>query len=300
MNSVGIWINTVNLLDIGLLSGNLEKYELFGQVIRTNKNSFNSKSLFLDIPSSVYDFEYVVYINPLKIMKEDQTPANYNRQRYAIETLLENIPKAIRILEENKRIGMLTPPMDIVKVSNWDNYEDWVDFYYLTRLWGKLNKFQVPIDEGSPPVAMTNGCAIFRVKALAHVDKLEFDCFAPSFLSYALPLFVQENGFLPAYISSKNIGTNNILGYESMVSWISKLADVKKEYYSQLKEYCKQSEEYCKQVTDRLQYLEKQNVQLEEKNRKLIDENHERVRILEERLNKKMIERIYKRLFKQK
>lgn len=262
---IGIFACTENIVDLDRLKRTLAQYESSCDVWYSEQANMDVKTLCTGVGATYDAYDYVVLINPGEATSEHEILRNYTaRQNYSVYGLLENgvLPSAIDLMERDETIGLLTLPVDYLQAANWEEYEDWEDYYHVTKTWERKNKIHIPIDVSRPPV-LSYGACVIRIKAIQEMGSLQFNFFSAEFMGIAAAILCQHNGYIPQYITPESFMINNYFGYETYTNWIPKVLEVKKEYYKQTINYRKET----------IQYYEKDNQVLRDDNQALRDDN---------------------------
>lgn len=257
---LAIFANLEYVLDTESLTKALNVYSLEYDVFLSKCAKNDLDSLCTGVKADYNNYDYVVVINPDMPYKSEPDIRYATVQKYYMELLKDKaiLPKALELLECNPHMGMLSFPIDYVSAYNWEQWECWADYYHITRKWARKYDIDVPLSIDKPPVASCGAC-IVKTSAIEGINKMRFELFTREFISYALAIVCQHNGYLPQYIISKNLIINNSFGHETYTDWLPEVLKVKKEYY-------KAEEKYRKET---LEYHEKNCGLLEERNRAL-------------------------------
>lgn len=246
-----IFINSENIVLKDKLERAVKQFDGSYSVFIGTRSDNDLSSLCTGTGASYRDHDYIVWIDPESISKNEVFRNYTARQDYHVFDLLERrevVERAISIMEQDSSIGALSFPVDYLQASNWDQYECWADYFKLVERWMRVNDIDVGIDIDRPPVITADGCCVIRTKAIWDLEELRFKLYNTQFLAFAIAIICQKNGYLPQYMLTKRILINNSFGYETYTSWMPDVLKVKKEYYRQLTQYNKENQEYFEQT----------------------------------------------------
>lgn len=249
-----IFVNEENVVEKEELKRNLKSFETFADVFwgRAETEKINVKNLFTGVDADYRNYDYVLVISPFEKEKGELGTVYNIRQKYFINNFLsvpESLFKAIYLLEENRFEGMLTTPVDYVRSFYWNHYEKWNDLYFSVERWLRKNRINTQVAVNKIPIRGENGVFLVKVSALDGLEQLNFKNQTMEFFSYALPLFIQNNGVLPAYFIDIQRIKNNMFGYEAFAEWIPELKNVKEKFYEWREDY------FQKTVDDNKEYI---------------------------------------------
>ena len=202
----------------------------------THPGVVSADNLFTGISASYEDYEYILLLNFAKPNDAEHNSLYLFRQEYAMQNFLQSphhLEKLIETLSNSPYEGLMVVPPDYAIACSWETLENWLDYYDSISQWAKENNFHVDVAKGKPPLAMGYGCALIKTTALQGFNSLKFDEkeLDSEFLSYAVPVFAQKNGFLPSYIMLSESVAHNMLGYINASNWMPDDMEEKKEEY---------------------------------------------------------------------
>ncbi len=212
---IAFFVNNKNIIQKDNIRKHIENFSNIADIFITSESKNSMESLGLDIEASYFDYDYIIYINPWEIKDFEYTILAIKRQQYYLDLFFENsttINNMIKLLEDNKFQGLLTPIRDYLKTYNNPFYTTWNNIYNSMKTIFLNNSINVSISKENSPIVLENGCAIIKTKALSGIEKIDGLIYSPEFLSFFIPLYIQKNIFLPAYIIKKDIMINNFFG----------------------------------------------------------------------------------------
>lgn len=240
--SLAIFVNEEHIVEKDELRQRLQDFELIADIFWANDKSIGHSvtNFFTGVKADYRNYEYVLVVSPFE-KETGELGTVYNiRQKYFIYNFLdtpETLSKAVHILEENRFEGMLTTPIDYLKALYWKQYERWNDLYFSVERWLRQNNINSQISVNKVPIRGENGVFLVKVSSIRGLDNLHFKNYTMEFFTYALPLFIQNNGALPAYFTDLQRIKNNLFGYEAFAEWVPELKNIKEKFYTWREDY---------------------------------------------------------------
>lgn len=299
-DKIAIFINKSNIVEVEELEQHLKSFDKIADVFWADDKSIPSiNNLCTGVDADFRCYKYIMVVDPF--MKEkDELGTTYNiRQKYYIYNFLDNperLLQAIDILKNSRFEGMLTGSIDYVKSYYWNHYEQWNDLYYSVERWKEKNSINVQTSVDKSPVRGENGVFLLKTQAIDGLENTNIRNYTMEFLSYAIPLFIQTRGMLPAYFVDSQRVANNIFGYEDFAMWIPELKQTKEKYYKWRNDYFtkiqKENERYIKECESNID-LQHKYIQECENN---IKYQQEYIAQLEMKISRRVINKIKKLL----
>ena len=164
------------------------------------------------------DFDYIVIINPLKKSTTELKSVLLQRQLYYLQNILgsrEQLEKSLKLLENSRIEGMLVPYVDYIKAHNMGHYDNWQDYYYDIKEIADKNDIRIVLSKDKSPVISEDGFAIIKTEAIRGIETVRCGDLDAQGIFYLMSIYMQNNGFLPAYIMKEDLLINNQYGYEA-------------------------------------------------------------------------------------
>ncbi|MCI9592440.1 MAG: hypothetical protein HFG42_18265 [Lachnospiraceae bacterium] len=240
--SLAIFVNEEHIVEKDELKQSLQDFESIADIFWADGKSIgvSATNLFTGVKADYRNYEYVLVISPFE-KETGELGTVYNiRQKYFVYNFLntpDTLTTAVHILEKNCFEGMLATPIDYLKALHWRHYEKWNDLYFSVEHWLRQNSINSPISVNKVPIRGENGVFLVKVSSITGLDNLHFKNYTMEFFTYALPLFMQSNGILPAYFTDLQRIENNLFGYEAFAEWIPELKNIKEKFYTWREDY---------------------------------------------------------------
>ena len=214
---VACFVNEDAFADIERLHRHLDAIKDICTVFCGRGTSTDTASLCVDVDARYHDFDYVVLLNPMDRQPFEHSINLCQRQDYYLRSLVGGsgrVLKMIELLECNPHEGLLMPSRDFYKAYCIRYYEQWTAYSNEVKKDFSRNgvKFHFPLD--AEPLRLENNCAMFRTSALEGFADLRLEAASPEKMAFLFPMFVQHNGFLPAYCDDPGLVANGISGRE--------------------------------------------------------------------------------------
>ena len=244
-SKIAIFANLKNAFEKEALSAHLARFSSITDVFVTESAQSDTAPLWTGAEADFSKYDYICLIASTFYKKPSPSLYSLIRQNYYIDNLLDSpayLLHAISLLDACQYEGMLTVPGDFLGVCNWETHLKWREQFEAAKVWLSQNHMSVPLDPHKPPVMIENGCALIKVSALGNLKKKIWSSDSFNALPFLLPLHMQHNGFLPAYLIRESNIINNATGLESFVEWMPEIKAARETYYKEYYRYVKEWE----------------------------------------------------------
>ncbi len=215
---VALFINIENLIYKEIIWKICNEFEDDLEVFQCNEKSNSLLHLGMNVKANYDDFDYIVIINPLKKSTTELKSVLLQRQLYYLQNILgsrEQLEKSLKLLENSRIEGMLVPYVDYIKAHNMGHYDNWQDYYYDIKEIADKNDIRIVLSKDKSPVISEDGFAIIKTEAIRGIETVRCGDLDAQGIFYLMSIYMQNNGFLPAYIMKEDLLINNQYGYEA-------------------------------------------------------------------------------------
>ena len=215
---VALFINTENLIYKEIIWKICSEFKDDLEVFQCNEKSNSLLHLGMNVKANYDDFDYIVIINPLKKSTTELKSVLLQRQLYYLQNILgsrEQLEKSLKLLENSRIEGMLVPYVDYIKAHNMGHYDNWQDYYSDIKEIADKNDIRIVLSKDKSPVISEDGFAIIKTEAIRGIETVRCEDLDAQGIFYLLSIYMQNKGFLPAYIMKEDLLINNQYGYEA-------------------------------------------------------------------------------------
>lgn len=215
---VALFINIENLIYKEIIWKICNEFEDDLEVFQCNEKSNSLLHLGMNVKANYDDFDYIVIINPLKKSTTELKSVLLQRQLYYLQNILgsrEQLEKSLKLLENSRIEGMLVPYVDYIKAHNMGHYDNWQDYYSDIKEIADKNDIRIVLSRDKSPVISEDGFAIIKTEAIRGIETVRCGDLDAQGIFYLMSIYMQNKGFLPAYIMKEDLLINNQYGYEA-------------------------------------------------------------------------------------
>ena len=209
---VALFINIENLIYKEIIWKICNEFEGDLEVFQCNEKSNSLLHLGMNVKANYDDFDYIVIINPLKKSTTELKSVLLQRQLYYLQNILgsrEQLEKSLKLLENSRIEGMLVPYVDYIKAHNMGHYDNWQDYYSDIKEIADKNDIRIVLSKDKSPVISEDGFAIIKTEAIRGIETVRCGDLDAQGIFYLMSIYMQNNGFLPAYIMKEDLLINN-------------------------------------------------------------------------------------------
>lgn len=95
------------------------------------------------------------------------------------------------------------------------HYDNWQDYYSDIKEIADKNDIRIVLSKDKSPVISEDGFAIIKTEAIRGIETVRCEDLDAQGIFYLLSIYMQNKGFLPAYIMKEDLLINNQYGYEA-------------------------------------------------------------------------------------